>query len=73
MSSNDDKRIQTIDKITTYPYGTSVFKICDNKMKNVCNAKETLEKNDEMYVTSSIFLNYMKRKCVMEMKRYVKF
>ena len=44
-----------------------------NEMKNFCNAKETLEKNDEMYVTSSIFLNYMKRKCAMEMKRYVKF
>ena len=23
LSSNDDKRIQTFDKITTYPYGTS--------------------------------------------------
>ena len=43
-------------------------------MKNVCNAKETIQKkNDEMYVTSNIFLNYMKRKCTMEMKRHVKF
>ena len=25
-----------------------------------------------MYVTSSIFLNYMKKKCAMEMKRNVK-
>ena len=23
LSSNDDKRLQTSDKITTYPYGTS--------------------------------------------------
>ena len=23
ISSNDDKRLQTSDKITTYPYGTS--------------------------------------------------
>ena len=73
LSSNDDKRIQTYDRIATYQYGTSVFKVCENEMKNVCNAKETLEKNDELYVTSSIFLNYMKRKCTMEMKRYVKF
>ena len=42
-----------------YTYGTSVFKVCENEMKNICNAKETLEKNDEMYVISSIFLNYM--------------
>ena len=41
-------------------------------MKNVCNAKEALVKNDELYMTSSIFLNYMKRKCTTEMKKYVK-
>ena len=72
LSSNDDKRIQTFDKISTYPYETSVFKVCENEMKNICNAKETLGKNDELYVTSSIFLNYMKRKCAMEMKKHVK-
>ena len=71
LRSNDDKRIQTFDKITTHPYGKSVFKICENKMKNICNAKETL-KNDSLYVTSSIFLNYLKRKCAAEIKRYVK-
>ena len=32
LSSNDDKRIQTYDKITTYPYGTNIFKICENEM-----------------------------------------
>ena len=32
LSSNDDKRIQTYDKITTYPYGTNIFKIYVNKM-----------------------------------------
>ena len=71
-SSNDGKRIQTFDKISTYPYGTSVFKVCENEMKNVCNAKETLGKNDELYITCSIFLNYPKRKCAMEMKRHEK-
>ena len=42
-------------------------------MKIVCNAKKTLGKNDELYMTSSILLNYMKRKCAAEMKKYVKF
>ena len=32
LSSNDDKRIQTFDQVTTYPYGTNVFKICENEM-----------------------------------------
>ena len=73
LSSNDDKRIQTFDKITTCPYETNVFKVCENEMKSVCNAKKTLgEINDASYVTCSIFLNYMKRKCTMEMKRHVK-
>ena len=32
LSSNDDKRVQTFDGITTYPYGTNVFKVCENEM-----------------------------------------
>ena len=32
LSSNDDKRIQTFDRVTTYPYGTNVSKVCENKM-----------------------------------------
>ena len=32
LSSNDDKRIQIFDKVTTYPYGTNVFKVCENEM-----------------------------------------
>ena len=32
LSSNDDKRLQTFDKTTTYPYRTNAFKICENEM-----------------------------------------
>ena len=32
LSSNDDERIQTFDRVTTYPYGTNVFKVCENEM-----------------------------------------
>ena len=32
LSSNDDKRIQIYDKITTYTYGINTFKICENEM-----------------------------------------
>ena len=32
LSSNDDKRIQTYDKVTTFPDGTNVLKVCENEM-----------------------------------------
>ena len=36
LSSNDDKRLQTFDKITTYPYQTKAFKVCENEMLSKC-------------------------------------
>ena len=32
LNSNDDKRLQTIDRVTTYPYGTNAFKVCEIEM-----------------------------------------
>ena len=32
LSSTDDKRLQTFDKIRTYPYGANAFKVCENEM-----------------------------------------
>ena len=32
LSSNDDKRLQTHDKITICPYGTNAFKVCESEM-----------------------------------------
>ena len=32
FSRNDDKRIQTFDKVTTYLYGTNAFMVCRNEM-----------------------------------------
>ena len=32
LSYNDDKRLQTFDKITSYPYGTSVAKVCKTEI-----------------------------------------
>ena len=34
LSSDDDKRLQTFDRITTYPYGTNAFKVWDSEMLN---------------------------------------
>ena len=41
LSSNDDKRIQIFDRVTTYPYETNLFKVCENEM--------LLKKNKVMY------------------------
>ena len=35
LSSNDDKRLQTFDKIITYPYGTNAFKVCESEVMTV--------------------------------------
>ena len=39
LNSNDDKTLQTFDRVTTYPYGTNAFKLCESEMlsKIRCN------------------------------------
>ena len=35
LTSNDDKRLQTFDRITSYPYGTIAGKVCKTKLSKV--------------------------------------
>ena len=56
LSSNDDKRLQTFDKIATYPYGTNATIVCESEMLKVLEAKAKLK--------------MLSRKC--ESKTYVK-
>ena len=35
LSGDDDKRLQTFDKITTYPFGTNSFKVCESELETV--------------------------------------
>ena len=39
LSSNDDNRLQTFEKITTYPYGTSAGKVCKAELLGKINIK----------------------------------
>ena len=32
LNRSDDKRLQTFDGITTYPYGANAFKVCESEM-----------------------------------------
>ena len=36
---NGDKRLQTFDRITSYPYGTSAGKVCRTELLNQLNIK----------------------------------
>ena len=78
LISNDNKKIQTFDKVRTFPQETPVVKVCENEMLSVRKAKETFkilskQCENKLYVTCNIFLNYIKTKCAREMKKYVKF
>ena len=37
LSSNDDKRLQTFDRIIIFPHGTNAFKMCESEMMIVKN------------------------------------
>ena len=39
LSSIDDKRLQTFDRITSYPYGTNAGKVCKTELLNKVNIK----------------------------------
>ena len=32
LNSNDDKRLQTFDRVTTYPHGTNASKVRESEM-----------------------------------------
>ena len=34
LSADDDKRLQTFDRIKTYPYGTNAFQVCESEILN---------------------------------------
>ena len=47
LSSNDDKRLQTSDRVATYPHGTNACKVCESKMmmaKELLLLKQCLQK-----------------------------
>ena len=40
LSSNDDKRLQTSDRITLYPYGTNAGKVCKTEIISKVNTND---------------------------------
>ena len=55
---NDNKRLQTFGRVTTYPYGTNAFKVCESEMlivkdlfldKLQWNSVITININDQLW------------------------
>ena len=39
LSNTDNKRLQTFNRVTTYPYGTNAFKVCESEMLSRIHCK----------------------------------
>ena len=48
LNSSDDKRLQTFDRITTYPHGTNAFKVCESEMLSKINCKRKMIHLDDI-------------------------
>ena len=59
LSSNDDKRLQTFDKITTYPHGKNSFKVCESEMLAVMKYKDLVLNNTKK--TNEVFKEIVAR------------
>ena len=44
LKNEDNKRLRTFDGITTYPYGTSAFKVCKSEMEIAIKIEPKLNK-----------------------------
>ena len=65
LTSDDDKVLQTFNRIETYPYGTTLVIVCESKRLMVCKAKEKLEvlqEKFEMQITECESEMYAKKK-----------
>ena len=72
LSSNDNKRLQAFDRVTTFPYGATAFIVCRSKMLKVCKAKEKLKMMSEKIRIYKVRtkLKMLSKEC--ESKLYVK-
>ena len=74
ICSDDDKRLQTFDKITTYPHGTKAFKVCKCDILMVMKYKGFL--SIEQTIVAKCTLNRSVRYCngeIFSVKKYKDF
>ena len=69
LNRSDNKRLQTFDGVTTYPYGANAFKVCGSEMLIVFEAKVKMKSNK---IESETFLRHVKTKSESEKGKYMK-
>ena len=65
ISSNDDKRLQTFDKVTTYPYGANAFRVYERIQLN------RIQSGHIFQITYTEYYNRLFR--IWKNKRIIKF
>ena len=80
LSSNNDKRLPTFDRVTTYPYGVNAFRVCESEMLKVFKATEKLVMLNEKITIcqAKMKLEMLSKECESEMhmkekEKYQKF
>ena len=88
LNSDDDKELQTFNKIQQYPYRTSPNIVCENERLMLCKAEEKLKMLKEKFEMQSkkckskmcakekekceVFFKNVKERCKREMQKYMK-
>ena len=61
LSRNDDKRLQTFDRVTTYPHRTNTFKMCESEMMMVKDLIFLKSYNKIVFTTAMKAKDYERR------------
>ena len=69
LSSNDDKRLPTFDRVITYPYAENAFRVCESEMLKVFEAKVKLRMLNEKITIckAKMKLEMLSKECESEM------
>ena len=58
LNSNDDKRLQTFDRVTTHPYGTNALKVYENILLTILLMKIKLNTIKTVHILLIIHTEY---------------
>ena len=71
LSSDDDKKLQSFDTITTYPHGTNAFKVCESEMLMVKKYKDLVLNDKNCAADTNEIFKVSVTKCILN--RSIKF
>ena len=71
LSSDDDKRLQSVDTIAIYPHGTNAFKVCESEMLMVKKYKDLVLNDKNCAKDKNEIFKVSVTKCILN--RSIKF